>query len=45
MKWIVSLLLVCLSGLGFAQNDAKAKALLDEVSSKVKQYENHYHRF
>jgi outer membrane lipoprotein-sorting protein len=40
MKWIVSLLLVCLSGLGFAQNDAKAKALLDEVSSKVKQYEN-----
>lgn len=40
MKRILGILIVLISCLGFAQNDTKAKALLDEVSTKVKQYDN-----
>lgn len=40
MKRIFSVLFVAVGLCGFAQNDAEAKALLDDVSAKVKQYEN-----
>ena len=40
MKRILCVLIVMVSWIGFAQNDAEAKALLDEVSAKVKKYEN-----
>jgi len=40
MKRIVSLMFMLLGFLGSSQSDAEAKALLDEVSSKVKMYEN-----
>src|SRR5690606_13417944 len=40
MKNIFTVLILCLSFVSFSQNDAKAKSLLDEVSKKVKSYEN-----
>ena len=40
MKRIFSVLFVAVALCGLAQNDAEAKALLDEVSAKVKQYDN-----
>ncbi|QDO94060.1 outer membrane lipoprotein carrier protein LolA [Formosa sediminum] len=40
MKTFLLSLTLCFTLLGFSQNDAKAKALLDQVSSKVKSYDN-----
>lgn len=40
MKSIVGIVLLMAGVLGFSQSDAEAKALLEEVSSKVKMYEN-----
>ena len=40
MKRICSVLFVAVGLCGLAQNDAEAKALLDEVGAKVKQYDN-----
>ena len=40
MKRVVTICLICLSLTMFSQNDPKAQTLLDEVSSKVKGYEN-----
>lgn len=40
MKRVFTICLICLSFTMFSQNDPKAQTLLDEVSSKVKGYEN-----
>ncbi|CDF80157.1 outer membrane lipoprotein carrier protein LolA [Formosa agariphila KMM 3901] len=40
MKTFLLSLTLCFTLLGFSQNDAKAKALLDQVSQKVKSYDN-----
>ena len=40
MKKIFFVLVLIISGTTFAQNDAKAKTLLSEVSAKVKSYNN-----
>ncbi|MEE9362262.1 MAG: outer membrane lipoprotein carrier protein LolA [Cellulophaga sp.] len=40
MKKIVLLVLIVIPSLAFAQNSGKAKALLDEVYTKVKSYDN-----
>lgn len=40
MKRVLTICFICLSFTMFSQNDAKAQALLDEVSAKVKSYEN-----
>ena len=40
MKKTVLVLALIISTVAFAQNDSKAKNLLNEVSSKVKSYEN-----
>ncbi|MEM1002202.1 MAG: outer membrane lipoprotein carrier protein LolA [Bacteroidota bacterium] len=40
MKSIVGIVILMVGAIGFSQSDAEAKALLDEVSSKVKMYEN-----
>ncbi|MGB1231895.1 MAG: LolA family protein [Winogradskyella sp.] len=40
MKKILIVVLVTLSFIGFAQNDAKAETLLNEVSKKIKSYTN-----
>lgn len=40
MNRLFTLLLLCVSLVSFSQNDANAQALLDEVSAKVKSYEN-----
>jgi len=40
MKKIVLVLALIITNITFAQNDAKAKALLNEVSAKVKSYNN-----
>ncbi|MDW5289895.1 outer membrane lipoprotein carrier protein LolA [Formosa sp. PL04] len=40
MKTFLLSLTLCFSLLGFSQNDAKAKSLLDQVSQKVKSYDN-----
>jgi len=40
MKKIVLVLALIITNITFAQNDAKAKALLSEVSAKVKSYNN-----
>lgn len=40
MKRMTSVLLIMIGLLSFGQEDTKAKALLDEVSTKVKAYEN-----
>ena len=39
-KWIIYCLLVATPALGWAQGSEKAKALLDEVYEKVKEYDN-----
>ncbi|WP_370392173.1 outer membrane lipoprotein carrier protein LolA [uncultured Winogradskyella sp.] len=40
MKRIVIIAVLALSYLGFSQNDSQAKALLNEVSAKIKSYKN-----
>ena len=40
MKKIIVILTLCISAPIFAQNSSEAKALLDEVTAKVKSYEN-----
>lgn len=40
MKTFLLSLTLCFTLLGFSQNDTKAKALLDQVSDKVKSYNN-----
>lgn len=40
MKTFFLSLALCFTLFGFSQNDAKAKSLLDEVSQKVKAYDN-----
>ncbi|APY00486.1 outer membrane lipoprotein-sorting protein [Lacinutrix venerupis] len=40
MKKILLVLALIISSITFAQNDAKAKTLLNEVSTKVKSYQN-----
>lgn len=40
MKKVILLLAIIISSTTFAQNDAKAKSLLNEVSQKVKSYNN-----
>ncbi|WP_435138306.1 LolA family protein [Formosa sp. A9] len=40
MKTVFLALALCFTIVGMAQNDAKAKALLDDVSQKVKAYDN-----
>ncbi|WP_452224622.1 LolA family protein [Lacinutrix chionoecetis] len=40
MKKVLLVLALIISGITFAQTDAKAKTLLKEVSAKVKSYEN-----
>ncbi len=40
MKRVLILVFLGLGMIGFAQTDAKAKALLDEVSTKIKSYKN-----
>ena len=40
MKFLVTGLALIISFTSFSQNDAKAKALLNEVSTKVKSYDN-----
>ncbi|MBU2525125.1 MAG: outer membrane lipoprotein carrier protein LolA [Bacteroidetes bacterium] len=40
MKKITSFILILIAFQGFSQNDAKAKSLLDEVSAKMKSYDN-----
>ena len=40
MKTFLLSLTLCFTLLGFSQNDPKAKALLDQVSTKVKSYDN-----
>ncbi|WP_066220620.1 LolA family protein [Formosa haliotis] len=40
MKTCLLALTLCFSLVGFSQSDAKAKALLDQVSKKVKSYDN-----
>lgn len=40
MKTVFLALALCFTLVGMAQNDAKAKALLDDVSQKVKAYDN-----
>ena len=40
MKSLVTGLALIISFTSFSQNDAKAKALLNEVSAKVKSYDN-----
>ena len=40
MKRILGVLILMIGCLTFAQNDAEAKALLEDVSTKVKQYNN-----
>lgn len=40
MKRVLTICFICFSFTMFSQNDTKAQALLDEVSAKVKSYEN-----
>jgi len=40
MKYVVTSIVLFISLISFSQNDAKAKALLNEVSAKVKSYDN-----
>ncbi|MBO3116502.1 outer membrane lipoprotein carrier protein LolA [Winogradskyella sp. DF17] len=40
MKRIVLIAVLVVSSFGFSQNDSKAKALLNEVSAKIKTYKN-----
>lgn len=40
MKYIVTSIALLISFISFSQNDQKAKALLNEVSAKVKSYDN-----
>ncbi|MHA7941515.1 LolA family protein [Formosa sp. 3Alg 14/1] len=40
MKTFLLSITLCFTLLGFSQNDPKAKALLDQVSTKVKSYDN-----
>lgn len=40
MKCVITGLALIISFISFSQNDAKAKALLNEVSAKVKSYDN-----
>ena len=40
MKKTLFVLTLLIGGLGFSQNSEKAKALLNEVSAKIKSYEN-----
>jgi outer membrane lipoprotein-sorting protein len=40
MKRLVIITFLALGSIGFAQNDAKAEALLNEVSTKIKSYKN-----
>lgn len=40
MRRIIIIAVLAMSYLGFSQNDSEAKALLNEVSSKIKSYKN-----
>ncbi|MGJ5642378.1 LolA family protein [Formosa sp. S-31] len=40
MKSLILSIALCFTVIGFSQNDAKAKSLLDQVSKKVQSYDN-----